>query len=133
MLRRILIGKIHRATVTEADLNYEGSVTVDSELLSAAGIVAHEEVHIWNVTRGSRLTTYAMPGDAGSGVVCANGAAAHLNRPGDRVILAAYGYLTQEVAVEHSPRVVMVDGANRIIGLRPERAGPARATGVKAC
>ncbi len=88
MRRRMFLGKIHRATVTQADLHYEGSVTIDVDLLEAAGILAHEEVNIWNVTNGNRLATYALEGPRGSGVVCVNGAAAHLVAPGDLVILA---------------------------------------------
>ena len=81
--------KIHRATVTHADLAYEGSVTIDSDLLDAAGILPYEAVHIWNATQGTRLVTYALEGPRGSGAICVNGAAAHLNKPGDLVILAA--------------------------------------------
>ena len=91
MRRRMFLGKIHRATVTHADLDYEGSVTIDKDLLDAAGMLDHEEIHVLNVTRGSRLVTYTLPGPRGSGVVCINGAAAHLNTPGDLVILAPYG------------------------------------------
>src|SRR5205085_10828548 len=109
----MLKSKIHRATVTQADVNYEGSVTVDAELLRAADILPHEEVHVWNVTRGSRLRTYAIAGEAGSGVVCINGAAAHLARPGDIVILATFTELEDIAARHHRPTVIMVDEHNR--------------------
>lgn len=124
MRRRMFLGKIHRATVTHADLDYEGSVTIDADLMDAAGILEHEEVHIWNVTRGSRLSTYALAGERGSGLLCVNGAAAHLNRPGDVVILATFGDLDDAEARVHHPRVVLVDGANRIVDTGPERPGP---------
>lgn len=124
MRRRMFLGKIHRATVTDADLEYEGSVTIDQELLEAAGMLEHEEVHVWNVTRGTRLVTYTLAGPRGSGVVCINGAAAHLNKPGDMVILATYGEMEDEEAKRHVPKVVRVDGKNRILGYEPERPGP---------
>jgi aspartate 1-decarboxylase len=91
MMRRILFkSKIHRATVTQADLDYEGSVTIDATLLRAADILPYEKVHIWNRTNGSRLETYALEGAAGSGVICVNGAAAHHAKPGDIVIIATF-------------------------------------------
>jgi aspartate 1-decarboxylase len=116
--------KIHRATITDADLEYEGSVTIDEALLEAAGILEYEAVHLWNVTRGSRLQTYALKGPRGSGVVCVNGAAAHLNRPRDVVIIATFGEMTDEQARSWRPTVVRVDGENRIVDLAPERPGP---------
>src|SRR5689334_8217371 len=106
MKLNVFKSKIHRATVTHADLDYEGSVTVDSDLLDAAHIVPYEAVHIWNVTRGTRLVTYALPGPRGSGAVCINGAAAHLNSPGDLVILATFADMTPEEARQHKPKVV---------------------------
>jgi aspartate 1-decarboxylase len=118
--------KIHRATVTHADLDYEGSVTVSGELLDAAGILEHEQVHIWNVTRGTRLVTYALRGDAGSGIVCINGAAAHLAKPGDKVIIAAFAEVDAAEAAGWQPTVVFVDDANRQAGTGAEVAGPAR-------
>ncbi|MCS6799741.1 MAG: aspartate 1-decarboxylase [Myxococcota bacterium] len=126
MKRRMFLGKIHRATVTHADVDYEGSVTVDADLLDAAGILEHEEIHVWNVTRGTRLTTYALHGPRGSGLVCVNGAAAHLNAVGDVVILAAFGLLDDDEARAHRPRIVFVDGANRIVASGPELPGPQR-------
>ena len=105
--------KIHRATVTHADVAYEGSVTIDRALMDAADILPHEAVHVWNATRGTRLVTYALPGPAGSGAICVNGAAAHLNQPGDVVILATFADMTQEEARQHRPKIVRVDAQNR--------------------
>jgi aspartate 1-decarboxylase len=113
MRLNVFKSKIHRATVTHADLEYEGSVTVDSDLLDAAEILPYEAVHIWNVTRGSRLMTYALPGPRGSGCICVNGAAAHLNKPGDMVILATFAEMSQEEARSYKPVVVRVDSQNR--------------------
>ena len=124
MIRRLFLAKIHRATVTDANLDYEGSVTIDVRLLEAAGILEHEEIHVWNLTRGTRLTSYAIAGDPDSGVVCVNGAAAHLTRPGDLVIIATFGEMTEEEARRHRPRVVRVDAKNRLVGNTPEIPGP---------
>ncbi|MBN8611057.1 MAG: aspartate 1-decarboxylase [Deltaproteobacteria bacterium] len=124
MKRRMFLGKIHRATVTHADLHYEGSVTIDEDLLEAAGMLEHEEVHVWNVTRGTRLVTYTLRGPRGSGVICINGAAAHLMKPQDLVILATYGEMDDDEARRHVPKVVRVDAQNRMIGMEAERAGP---------
>ncbi len=110
--------KIHRATVTEADLNYVGSVTVDQDLLEAAGILPYEQVDIYDITNGARLTTYALPGERGSGAVKINGAAAHLVRPGDLVIIVAYGIFDEEEAKSLKPTVVLVDEKNRILEVR---------------
>jgi aspartate 1-decarboxylase len=115
MRRTLFKSKIHRATVTHADLDYEGSVSIDEDLLDAAGIWEYEAVHIWNITRGTRLQTYAIKGERGSGVICINGAAAHLNRPGDLVILATFAEMEESEARAHVPRVVLVDRANRIV------------------
>lgn len=115
MLLKMLKAKIHRAVVTDADLHYQGSVTVDPDLLEAAGILPHEAVSIYDVTNGSRLETYALKGTRGSGMVCINGAAAHLCHRGDLVILCAYAHLTAEEAGGHRPKVVLVDDANRIV------------------
>src|ERR1700704_5441766 len=114
MRRSMLKSKIHRATVTHADVNYEGSLTLDADLLEAADILPFEEVHVWNVTRGTRLRTYAMEGPAGSGIVCINGAAARLAHPGDLVIIASFTQLDDSAARAHIPRVVLVDEANRV-------------------
>jgi aspartate 1-decarboxylase len=110
--------KIHRARVTEADLHYVGSVTVDQELLEAAGILPYEQVDIYDITSGARLTTYALPGERGSGEIKINGAAAHLVRPGDLVILVAYGVFEEEEARSLKPTVVLVDERNRILEVR---------------
>jgi aspartate 1-decarboxylase len=117
--------KIHRATVTHADLDYEGSVTIDADLLDAADILPHEEVHVWNVTNGSRLTTYALSGPRGSRAICVNGAAAHLTKPGDLVILATFAGMTAEEARDFRPTVVRVDENNEPLSDdSPEVAGP---------
>ena len=119
--------KIHRATVTHADLDYEGSVTIGSDLMEAANILEHEQVHIWNVTRGTRLVTYALRGDPGSGVICINGAAAHLASPGDKVIIATFAEVEENEAKGWQPTVVLVDDKNRIAdGEYRELAGPKR-------
>jgi aspartate 1-decarboxylase len=116
MQRFLLKSKIHRATVTEADLNYEGSVTIDADLMRAADIVEFEQVHIYDVTNGNRIITYAMVGPAGSGMICINGAAAHKVHPGDLVILATYATVAEEERLEHRPRIVHVDQKNRKTG-----------------
>src|ERR1041384_3649610 len=113
MRLNVFKSKIHRATVTHADLEYEGSVTIDADLLDAANILPHEAVHIWNVPRGTRLVTYALEGPAGSGAVCVNGAAAHLNKPGDLVILATFAEMERAEAQSYRPVVVRVDAHNR--------------------
>lgn len=117
MQRTLLLGKIHRATVTEADVNYEGSFTIDKSLLDAAGMVEYEQVHVWNITQATRLSTYLLCGPAGSGVVCANGAAAHLNKPGDIVILATFGQMDEQAARVYQPKVVHVNAQNQIARL----------------
>jgi aspartate 1-decarboxylase len=114
MNRFLLKSKIHRATVTEADLNYEGSVTIDADLMRAADIVEFEQVHIYDVTNGNRIITYAMVGTAGSGMICINGAAAHKVHPGDLVILATYATVAEVERREHKPRIVHVDARNRL-------------------
>ena len=124
MRRTMLHSKIHRATVTGADLDYEGSVTIDTDLLEAADILPGQQVHIWNVTRGSRIVTYALPGPAASGTVCINGAAAHQNSPGDLVIIASWVELEESRISEHEPKVVRVDSSNRITGTWQEIPGP---------
>ena len=125
MRLNIFKSKIHRATVTHADVEYEGSVSIDADLLEAADILPNEAVHIWNVTNGSRLVTYALKGARGSGTICVNGAAAHLNRPGDLVILATYADMDPAEARAHVPTVIRVDGNNRILSDKsPEVPGP---------
>ncbi|HML35589.1 MULTISPECIES: aspartate 1-decarboxylase [Sporomusa] len=110
--------KIHRATVTEANLNYMGSITIDENLLEAADILPGEKVQIVNNNNGNRLETYVIAGKAGSGIICLNGAAARLVQPGDTVIIIAYAMMTREMALTYQPHVVMVDDKNRIIRLR---------------
>ena len=113
----MLKSKIHRATVTQADLHYVGSVTVDAELLEAADVLPGQQVDVVDVTNGARLTTYVIPGERGSGDICINGAAAHLVHPGDVVILIAYGMLADAEARAFHPHVVFVDERNRILDL----------------
>ena len=112
--------KIHRATVTHADLDYEGSVTIDQDLLDASGILEWEEVQIWDVTNGNRLATYVIAGPSGSGVIGINGAAAHLVNPGDKVIIATFVDMEDAEARSHQPTNVFVDDDNRVKELRPE-------------
>ncbi|MGA9746508.1 MAG: aspartate 1-decarboxylase [Nocardioides sp.] len=116
MLRTMMTSKIHRATVTQADLHYVGSVTVDEDLLDAADLLPGELVHIVDITNGARLETYTIAGERGSGVIGINGAAARLVQPGDLVILIGYGQMDTEEARAHRPHVVFVDQANRIVG-----------------
>ncbi len=128
MLRTMLKSKIHRATVTQADLHYVGSVTIDRDLLDAADLLPGEQVAIVDVTNGARLETYVIPGPAGSGVIGINGAAAHLVHPGDLVILITYGQMEDAEARAYRPKVVHVDAANRIVALDADPAGAAPGT-----
>jgi aspartate 1-decarboxylase len=121
----MLRGKIHRATVTGAELHYEGSVTIDAELMARADILPYEQVDIWNVTNGERFTTYAIEGQPGSGVVCINGAAAHKASRGDLVIIACFGHMPENEARKWTPRCVFVDEHNRPVELRDEHGGQA--------
>ena len=114
MFRTLLGGKIHRATVTEADLNYVGSITVDQDLLDAAGICVNEKVHVVNNNNGARFETYTISGEHGSGVVCLNGAAARLVQKGDVVIIMSYVMLSEPEVAAHEPKVVLVDEHNRV-------------------
>jgi aspartate 1-decarboxylase len=111
----MLMGKVHRATVTDANLNYEGSLTLDRDLMEAAGMLPYEQVQVLDVDNGSRLTTYLIEGERSSGQVVINGAAARLVAPGDKVIIVAYAEMEDEEARSHTPKVVLVDGANRPI------------------
>ena len=120
MFRRMLKGKIHRLRVTEADLNYVGSITLDPDLMAAADILPYEQVHVLDIDNGNRLTTYAIPGEAGSGEACINGAAAHLVHPGDLTIVLAYADYTEEELRGYLPRIVHVDERNRITSIGPE-------------
>lgn len=114
MIRRLLKSKLHRLTVTAANLNYEGSITIDERLMLAANIVEFEQVDVYDITNGHRLTTYAMRGDAGSGTICLNGAAAQLVAVGDLVIIASYANFPENEIPGHRPTVIVVDGKNRI-------------------
>ena len=122
MLRTMLKSKIHRATVTEADLNYVGSVTIDADLMDAADLLEGEQVTVVDVTNGERLVTYAITGKRGSGVIGINGAAAHLVHPGDIVILIAYGTMTDAEARSYPPRIVFVGADNRQVDLGSDPA-----------
>ena len=124
MVLDMLKGKIHRATVTQAEVDYIGSITIDQDLMDAAGILEYEKVQVADVERGTRLETYVISGEPGSGVICLNGAAAHLVTPGDKVIIMCYAQMTPEEARESKPRVVFVDEDNKIARLtRYERHG----------
>ncbi|MFO0928019.1 MAG: aspartate 1-decarboxylase [Gemmataceae bacterium] len=126
----MLKSKLHRLTVTHADVDYEGSLTLDRTLMDAAHILPWEEVHVWNVTRGTRLRTYAMEADPGTGIVCVNGAAAHLCKPGDLIIVATYTLLDEHAARQHRPRIVLVGANNRITRANGEMIpGPHLRTG----
>ena len=114
MLRMMLNSKIHRATVTEADLNYVGSITIDQDLLDAVGMLPNEKVHIVNNNNGARFETYIIAGQRGSGVICVNGAAARLVERGDIVIILSYGYVMDKDARDHKPTVAIMDADNSI-------------------
>ena len=124
MFRTMLGGKVHRATVTRADLHYVGSITIDQDLMRAADILEGEQVDVVDITNGARLTTYAITGAAGSGVIGINGAAAHLVSPGDLVIIISYRTVDDREIADHTPRVVHVDGRNRIVALGADPAEP---------
>jgi aspartate 1-decarboxylase len=126
MQRIMLKSKIHRATVTGADLHYEGSVTIDRDLMDAADIVSYEKVAVWDVTNGSRLETYAIEGERGSGVICLNGAAARLVAPKDLVIIASFVNMDNEAALAHEPKLVFVDEHNHMLPTRKEDAGQSK-------
>ena len=111
----MLKGKIHRATVTEADLNYMGSLTLDEDLIDAAGLKEYEKIQILDITNGNRIETYIIRGERGSGQVCVNGAAAHLIHKGDLVIIVSYCNLSEEESMYHQPQIVYVDGDNRVL------------------
>jgi aspartate 1-decarboxylase len=123
MERKMLKSKIHRATLTGADLHYEGSVTIDRDLMDAADILPYEAVCIWDVNNGNRFETYAIEGERGSGVVCVNGAAARLVAPRDLVIIASFSSMSDAEAHAHEPKLVFVDERNRMIPSRKEIAG----------
>ena len=124
MLRIMMKSKIHRATVTQADLDYVGSVTLDAALMEAADLLEGEQVAIVDITNGARIETYVIPGERGSGVIGINGAAAHLVHPGDLVIIMSYAMVTDAEARALEPRVVHVDEKNRIVKLGNDAAEP---------
>jgi len=124
--RRMLKAKIHRAVVTDANLDYEGSLTIPPELLEQADIKEHEAVHVWNVSRGTRFETYAMEGERGTGEICVNGAAAHLAGPGDRIIVATFADVPESMVDEFRPLVVFVDDHNNAVRTGYEIPGPHR-------
>jgi len=126
MERIMLKSKIHRATITGADLEYEGSITIDRDLMDAADILSYEKVAIWDVTNGSRLETYAIEGERGSGVICLNGAAARMVAPKDVIIIASFVNMDSEAAMKHEPKLVFVDEKNRMLPTRAEEAGQAK-------
>ncbi|HET6652786.1 MAG TPA: aspartate 1-decarboxylase [Nocardioides sp.] len=130
MLRTMMKSKIHRATVTQADLHYVGSVTVDEDLLDAADLLPGELVHIVDISNGARLETYTIAGERGSGVIGINGAAARLVQPGDLVILIGYGQMETAEAREHRPHVVFVDAGNRIVATGDDAAEALPGTGL---
>jgi aspartate 1-decarboxylase len=125
VLREMLKSKIHRATVTQADLHYVGSITIDADLLRAADLLPGEKVDVVDINNGNRLSTYIIAGPAGSGVIGINGAAARLVAPGDLVIIIAYAHLSQDLLADYQPRVVFVDELNRpvTVGSDPANAG----------
>ena len=126
MTRKMMRAKIHRATVTQADLDYEGSISIDRTLMDATDLLPNEAVCVWNVTNGNRFETYVVEGERDSGCICVNGAAAHLVNPGDLVIIAAFTWLPEKKARKHEPKVVFVDEQNRIREKRKEVPGPLR-------
>ena len=129
MQRLMFKSKIHRATVTAANLNYEGSLTVDADLLDEADILPYEQIHVWDVSNGARLVTYALPGSRGSGEVCVNGAGAHLVKPGDLVIVATYTLMSGRKAKKYEPTVVFVDESNQLRDADPAELVEAKAEG----
>ena len=114
MLRTVCKSKLHRATVTEANVQYAGSITLDADLMKAAGLVPYEQVHVVDIDNGSRLVTYCIEGTAGSGTVCVNGAAARLIAAGDKVIVIAYAQVTEAELEGFAPKIVLLDEHNRI-------------------
>lgn len=114
MFRHMMNGKIHRATVTEANLNYVGNITIDEDLLDAVGMTANEKVQIVNNNNGARLETYIIPGERGSGVICLNGAAARLVQVGDTVIIISYALVPEDKLSEHQPKIAIMDENNHI-------------------
>lgn len=123
MFRMMMNSKLHRATVTEADLNYVGSITIDSDVLDAAGMLPNEKVHVVNNNNGARFETYIIAGERGSGVICVNGAAARLVQRGDIVIIISYAYVMNEEALTHEPTVLIMDEQNGVKEVIKEKQG----------
>ncbi|KYD02375.1 aspartate 1-decarboxylase [Bacillus atrophaeus] len=124
MYRTMMSGKLHRATVTEANLNYVGSITIDEDLVDAVGMLINEKVQIVNNNNGARLETYIIPGERGSGIICLNGAAARLVQPGDKVIIISYKMMSEQDAASHQPKVAVLNEKNEIeqmLGSEPAR------------
>lgn len=121
MFRHMFKSKIHRATVTDADLNYNGSITIDSELLKAAGILPYEQVHVVNINNGARFETYVIEGKPGSGEICLNGAAARLAHPGDLIIIITYSLVSDNELDQFEVKTVLVDSQNRIVKVNRDR------------
>lgn len=124
MLRTVLGSKIHRATITQADLHYVGSITIDEDLVRAAGLVEGEKVQVVDITNGARIETYVITGLAGAGHICINGAAAHLVNPGDLVIIMSYLLADEQELLTHEPRIVHVDADNRLVALGNDPGQP---------
>lgn len=122
----LMKSKLHRVTITEANLHYVGSITIDTDLMEAANILENEQVHVVDNNNGSRLVTYAIPGPAGSGVICLNGSAARLVQPGDIAIIMTFAQMSEEEAKTHKPTVVLVDGDNKIEEMLYEKHGETR-------
>ena len=127
MILTMLKAKIHRAAVTESNLNYVGSITIDKDLMEASGILEYEKVSVVDIDNGSRLETYVIEGECGSGIICLNGAAARLVQPGDKIIIIAYCQVDAEEAEMHSPKIVFVGSGNKIVEIKgSEDAGEIR-------
>lgn len=122
MRREMLRAKIHRATVTATDIEYEGSLTLDRDLMDAADLKPFERIDVYNIANGERFSTYVIPGDAGSGELCVNGAAARLASPGDKVILAAYGLYEESELAAHRPAIILVSQKNQVRSPEPQTA-----------
>lgn len=125
-MRRVLRSKLHGATVTQADVHYEGSITIPPHLMELAGLVPYEAVQVWNVTNGNRLETYVITGETDSRDICVNGAAAHLMNPGDTVIIGCFMYLAEEELANFEPKLVFLDEQNNVKDIRKEVPGPKR-------
>ncbi len=123
----MLVGKLHRATVTDRSIDYEGSIEIDEDLMDEVGILSYEQVHIYNINNGNRFLTYSIPGKRGSGVISVNGAAARLVEIKDRIIIAAYGIMTVKKEDGHQPKVLLLDEANQVL----ERQGALAFTSTK--